>query len=402
MVDELQDLQNAAHRLLEVFVSNASDPRNVLDAARRLTNPRNTASKRLKPAANKLISTMKGFSSQAFIDVAQVKELVPSVQPKDAAQPWSPLPILHRANCARLALDVLLVSIGSRYPRQAIEKLEKEFPAPFMDNIVKRSQPKPVGASAAEKPTFELALEIRTQYFIMELERRQNEKDFDPLSILRGVFYHKSPLDDDSHVEPGSLRGFKLPRIFEDENERLPDRFQDDVIDRIGELEYDLLDVDGALNIQGLKRASWTRFVQRTARFVHTRDKEIKFDLQNQAKLDEVEDLVRKEIERRDNPESQQTPDRREPTIPGTGERPPRPLSAREDPEIQAEQSVNETPQRPQESRTTGTRSLASPSISVGQESSASYTPQPSTKDPSGRKSSKMYVHSLITVLFHR
>ncbi|KAJ5296951.1 FAD-binding type 2 [Penicillium atrosanguineum] len=302
IVDELSDLQSAATRLMDLFVSDASDPRNIVEAAKRLTDPRNTQSKRLKPATNKLINAMKGFSRQAFIDVAEIKQLIPSVQPEETIHPWSPSPILHQANCARLALDVLLATLGSQSPRRAIERLESQFPAPFMDAIVKKSQSKPIGASTAEKQTFELALEIRTQYFILELERRQNEKDFDPRAILNGVFYDELALEDvDSKLEPGFLRGFNLADTFEDENGCLPDRFQDDVIDRMGELEYDLLAHEDSPQIQELKRTSWTRFVQRTARFIHTRNKEIKSDLLQQPKLDEVHDLLMKEIERREN-----------------------------------------------------------------------------------------------------
>lgn len=389
LVEELPDLQSAANRLLDLFVSNASDPRNILDSAKRITNPRNTDSKRLKLAVRKLVSTMNGFSSQAFIDVAQIKQMIPSVRPPGAARPWSPLPILHKANCARLALDVLLASIGSQSPRQAVERLERQFPTPFLNSIVKRSQPKPVGASTAEKQTFELALEIRTQYFIMELERRQSEKDFDPRSILKGVFYDELALEEDE--DPGSLRGFKLKPIFEDENGRLPDRYQDDVIDRVSELEYDLFDQDDLLNIQSLKRASWTRFVLRTARFIHSRDKEILFDLQQQPKIDEVEDLVRKEIERRDDPASHDTPDRQAETVPETEDRSSRALLPREDLGPPREPSIHATPAQNRQSLASHLSWGPSP-VRQRPKTTSAQSPAP---DLHRRKSLKGYVCTL-------
>lgn len=396
LVEELPDLQNAANRFLDLFVSNASDPRTILESVKRITNPRSTDSKRLKLAIRKLVGTMSGFSNQAFIDVAQMSQLIPSAQPKGFAHAWSPSPIFHRANCARLALDVLLVSIGSQSPRQAVERLENHFPAPFMDSIVKRSQPKPVGASTAEKQTFELALEIRTQYFIMELEKRQNEKDFDPRAILKSVFYDELVLDEGaSAVDPGSLRGFKLVPTFEDENGHLPDRYQDDVIDRISELEYDLFDQDDQPNIQALKRASWTRFVQRTARFVHSRDKEILSDLQQQPKFDEVENLVRKAIEHRDDPASHETPGRQESAVPDTEDRSSRALLPREDRSIPREPSVNPTPPRNQESLRLSNAPQASPRVLVEQ-SAVNRTTLSPARDPNRRKSSKGYVRLIV------
>jgi len=424
MVDELSDLQSAATRLMDMFVTNAADPRNIVDAAKRLTDPRNTHSKRLKPATHKLISAMNGFSKQTFIDVAEIKELIPSVQLEDTANIWSPSPILHKANCARLALDVLLATIGSQSPRHAIERLDNQFPAPFMDAIVKRSQSKPIGASTAEKQTFELALEIRTQYFILELERRQNEKDFDPQAILRGVFYDELALEDaDSKLEPGSLRGFNLEHTFEDENGRLPDRFQDDVIDRIGELEFDMLDEDGSAQIRNLKSASWTRLIQRTARFIYTRDKEIKFDLQQQPKLDEVEELLRKEIERREgatsespeprqsvvsasverfheSPARQARGSQRELSIMASTERTKEPIgetNLRLSQPSQREPSIIASPQRTRQSLGETNPPLPRASqISVGLPNSASRPAKSPSKHSERRKSSKTCVAFLL------
>lgn len=391
LVEELPDLQNAANRFLDLFVSNASDPRVILESVKRITNPRSTDSKRLKLAVRRLVSTMSGFSNQAFIDVAQISQLIPHVQPSGSARPWSPSPVLHRANCARLALDVLLVSMGSQSPRQAVERLENYFPAPFLDSIVKRSQPKPVGASTAEKQTFELALEIRTQYFIMQLEKHQSEKDFDPRAILKGVFYDELALEEDkSVVDPGSLRGFGLVPTFADENGCLPDRYQDDVIDRISELEYDLFDQDEQPNIQSLKRASWTRFVQRTARFVHSRDKEILSDLQQQPKFDEVEDLVRRAIERGDDAGSHETPDRQELAVPDTDDRSSRALLPREDRTTPREPSVNPTPPRTRESLPASNLHHV---VRVSVEQTMDHGPTLSpASDPNRRKSAKGYV----------
>lgn len=396
LVEELPDLQNAANRFLDLFVSNASDPRSILESVKRITNPRNTDSKRLKLAMRKLVSTMSGFSNQAFVDVAQLSQLIPSVQPRDSARSWSPAPILQRANCARLALDVLLVSNGSQSPRQSVERLKNQFPTPFMSSIVRRSQPKPVGASTAEKQTFELALEIRTQYFVMELEEHQNDKDFDPRAILKRVFYDEQALAEDaSAVDPGFLRGFKLVPTFEDENGRLPDRYQDDVIDRISELEYDLFDQDEQPNIRSLKRASWTRFVQRTARFVFSRDKEILSDLQQQPKFEEVEGLVRRAIEHRDDLASHGAPDRHESAVPDIEDRSSRALLPREDRDTPREPSAGSTSRAPREklpeSLPETIRPHVSPQVSVGQSAVNRVTLSPAT-DRNRRKSSKGYV----------
>ncbi|KAJ5692333.1 MYB DNA-binding domain protein [Penicillium macrosclerotiorum] len=300
MVDEVQDLQQAASRVLDLVGTGSSDPKGIVEAVKLIANPMNTVSKRLKRSLKKLVDIMKVFGNQAFIDVARVKTMIPSVTLGDEDKVWSPIPILQKANCARLALDVILASSGSQTPRQVIETLEKHFPLPFMDKFVKKSQSLQPGFSVAVKPTFELALEIRTQYFITELERCQGEKGFDPAAILKGVFYDELALEDadDSPIDPGSLRGFKLAPTFEDENGCLPDNFQDDVSDLVSELETYLFDDDGAANIQGLKAVfPWQRFCLRTARFVHARDKEVNQQLLAMPSFSDIHDSLVDKIE---------------------------------------------------------------------------------------------------------
>lgn len=310
MIDELPGLQEASDRLLSLLKTNAPDARPVVDAAKKLANPRNTENKRLKPAIRKLLSQMKPFGSERFIDVTEAQELIPIVQPKGAARPWSPSPALHRANCARLALDILLESTDSKSLSETIETLESQFPAPFLSRIVNGKESIPIGGSTAAGPTFEMALEIRTQFALVQLEKQEKRKGFDARSVLENVFY-----GDGYTSDTGSLRGFNLPGTFADENGRLPDRFQDRVSDRFSELDYSLHDDDGNPNIKGLKAGFWSRFLVCTARFVQSRDKELRRDLEFQPKLEDVKDYVEKMIEggesaEEDELEKEQTPSR--------------------------------------------------------------------------------------------
>ncbi|OQE29723.1 hypothetical protein PENSTE_c002G05210 [Penicillium steckii] len=293
MVDELPGLQEASDRLLNLLKTNAPDPRQVVDAAKKLANPRNTENKRLKPAIRKLISQMKPFGSQRFIDVEAVQGIIPTVQLKGAQRPWSMSPALQRANCARLATDVLLASIGSQSPDETIRALETQFPAPFLSEIVQgNNKPLPVGGSVASGPIFEMALEIRTQFAIAELQRRENEKGFDARSVLESVFY-----GDGNSPDNAALRGFNPVGALSDEYGRLPDQFQDKVSDRFSELDYSLSDDDGNPNIKVLKSSYWSRFLVCTARFIQRRDKELREITESQPPFDDVREGVEKMIQ---------------------------------------------------------------------------------------------------------
>lgn len=395
VVDELPDLQHAAAGFLTILISDSSDPSSMVNAARRMRDPKSTEKRRLKTHAKKLVDRMRQFSSQTFIDVEEIRRLVPSVSLRDSDQQWSPSPILHSANCARLALEILLTTTVSDSSRQTIRSLETQYPAPFMDRIEDRSRPISVGASATEKATFDLALEIRTQFFIMELERRANEEEFDPMSILRSVFYDVLAVDS-GELDPSFLRGFKLAGIFEDENGRLPDRFHEAVVDRIAELEIGLLDEDGFHNIQALSAAfPWSRFLLRTARFVHGREKEIKRDLRTQPDLDEVQSLIIRQIKLRDDPDSLSSSERRASTVPRTSAPPsqPRPALGERSVERDRHESASAEPLRkagPSVPTPSGT-----PPSSVGQRSPQSNRRQSAVSDTHRRKSHKKYVQPL-------
>lgn len=373
MVDELPDLQQAAGSLLDLLISSNSDPISIFNAAKRT---RDTDAKRVKRHSKKLLERMKVYGQQTFIDVPQSKRQIPSVEPKDGSRPWSPSPTLHLSNCARLVLDILLENVGSQPTLRAIRSLETQFPAPFMDQITDGTRSMSVGTSATEKSTFELALEIRTQFFIMELERCQTEPDFDPKSILMKVFYTQDVHD---VVDPGLLRGFNLAGAFEDENGCLPYRFQDTVAERIRELEVEIFDDDDALNIKGLRAAfSWKRFVLRTANFIYQREREIRHDLQTQPSFDEVKGSIIQEIKRRDDPNWIDPADWRDSVAPSSVQRSSRPPLGPSSQTPSRQQSMARTPdpELPGQETPAKSRAGATPPKSIDQDSHAMPPPR--------------------------
>ncbi|KAJ5377496.1 uncharacterized protein N7496_004905 [Penicillium cataractarum] len=304
MADELPDLQQASTRLLELVGTNSSDAKGICEVAKRIANPAHADNKRFKRVYKKLADSMKVFTNESYIDAARVSDLIPSVTTEDAPDPWDPRPYLYRANYAWLALTTLSAAIGSQTQVQAIENLDKQFPAPFMSQMIRPKQKLTGGGSSAIRATVDLALEIRTQYFISQLEKRQGEKGFDAQSILKEIFYH------DPARDAGSLRGFNLPATFEDENGFLPDSLHDEVSVRIDELETSLFDDDDNLDLHGLKTIfSWRRFCLRVARFVQLREQEFKATIASQPKIDDVQVLVVNAIHRRADPNAVESPD---------------------------------------------------------------------------------------------
>lgn len=377
MADELPDLQQASTRLLELVGTNSSDAKGICEVAKRIANPAHADNKRFKRVYKKLADSMKVFTNESYIDAIRVSGLIPSVTTEDAPDPWDPRPYLYRANCAWLALTTLSTAIGSQTQVQAIENLDEQFPAPFMSQMVRPKQKLTGGGSSAMRATVDLALEIRTQYFISQLEKRQGEKGFDAQSILKEVFY----------LSTGSLRGFNLQGTFEDENGFLPDSMHDEVSVRIDELETSLFDDDDNFNLRGLKTIfSWRRFCLRVARFVQLREQEFKATIASQPKIDDVQVLVVKAIHRRADPNAVESPDRS--TLMNSYHEGPSttlneiPVEGPEDEEVEIEESSSEEPARPEENH----------EEPVVEQPAPKPSPQ---RVPSRRKSNKGYVHNL-------
>ncbi|KAE8354268.1 hypothetical protein BDV28DRAFT_156361 [Aspergillus coremiiformis] len=295
MLQALPDLASAAKNVLDFLVPSSGDPVHIVNTARRLADPKNTQSKRLAYAKNKFKTGAKYFGGIAYIDVGKVSELLSShVADKDGVEPdWTPEPILHRANCSRFALEMLLASGNSTAWKNAIKDVEALFPQPFMSNLVRQGQQGAIGESALESDTVDLAIEIRTQSLIIQLEEHQHDHGFDPNAILQDGFFLDVSADATFESSDAPLRGFSLENLGGTDG-YLPARFREVVYDRFNEMRVVLPeDEDDDLDIEDLKsNFPWKRFLLRAARWIHKRCKEINKDLDRKPSLQDIIDEV--------------------------------------------------------------------------------------------------------------
>ncbi|EAW09299.1 telomere repeat binding factor family protein [Aspergillus clavatus NRRL 1] len=293
MIETLPDLQRTAQNVLDYLIPSSGDPVSIVHAAKRLADPKNTQSKRLQRAVPNLAREAAYFGHQKYIDVKLVNQLLaPALEKKDAqvGEGWKPDLVLHQANCARFALEVLLANAGTNSPKQAIKNLEDMFPLPFMSGIADSNEQKAAGESSLNKETFDLALEIRTQSLILDLERQQHEPEFDPNAIVTDHFFEMDVYDEDefdSSIAP--LRGFGLAK-WEDSDGHLSEQYRDAICDRYNEIRVYLLDAEDGMAVVDELRSGyrWQKFVLRAAQWVRKRIQEIAADLQVQKSAEVV------------------------------------------------------------------------------------------------------------------
>ncbi|KAG0154036.1 hypothetical protein PDIDSM_1415 [Penicillium digitatum] len=389
-------VQQQATLVMSLLVRPDMNPDSLAAESKMLVDSNHPNRKRLRRSVEGLTDELEESplfrDGKSFLDISQARRLLSPAQ-LDAS-----IAEIYMTNCALLTLNMFLPSVGTESQSEVIEQLDFQFPACVMSTLAESSMSRPVGASSTSEATFNLALGIRTQFFIMELERRQHEKDFKPLSILRQVFaLDLAPSDDDFQSMPGSFRGFNLPGILQDDDghlpEHIPEKFSIAVSDRFNELyeeisEWDFVDLDG------LKKAyRWRSFERDLARWIYARDREIKEDIRRLS-----EKVHNSSATRRLTSVPARTPSRRQTsTVPPSGDRPRHghlphqtqsPQEARLVNVASAVNTATDADRAPEVDKISGKHaSRPGPTQNVPEQSVSDQVTQLAAKDPSRRKS---------------
>lgn len=410
-------VQQQATLVMSLLVRADLNPDSLAAECKKLVDSNHPNRKRLRRSVEGLTDELEDSplsrDGKSFLDISQARRLLSSTQ-LDAS-----IADIYMTNCALLTLNMFLPSIGTESQSEVIQQLDYQFPACVMSNLADSSMSRKVGASNTSETTFNLALGIRTQFFIMELERRQHEHDFNPLSILRQIFaMDLMSSEDDSQNIPSSFRGFNLPDVLQDEDghlpEHLPEKFLVAISDRFNELHEELSEWD-SVDIDGLKKAyRWRSFERDLARWIYARDREIKDDIRRLS-----EKVYSSPATRRLTSVPAGTPSRRQTsTVPPGGDiSRPEPIPTQSP---QKERSVNMAPdadrtpqaempshvQRAPQTKQAEQAERADkiPETNPYRSGTTQNVPEPSVsdraaqlvaKDP-GRRKSKRYVHSAI------
>ncbi|KAJ5372661.1 hypothetical protein N7517_004667 [Penicillium concentricum] len=275
-------VQQQATLVMSLLVRPDLNPDSLAAESKKLVDSNHPNRKRLRRSVEGLTDELEDSplsrDGKSFLDISQARRLLSSAQLDVSTTD------IYMTNCALLTLNMFLPSMGTESQSEVIQQLDAQFPACVMNHLADSSMSRKIGASNTTEATFNLALGIRTQFFIMELERRQHEQDFDPLSILRQVFVMDLvSSEDDPQSIPASFRGFNLPGVLQDDDghlpEHLPEKFLIAVSDRFNELHEELSEWD-SVDIDGLKKAyRWRSFERDLARWIYARDREIKDDI---------------------------------------------------------------------------------------------------------------------------
>ena len=191
LIDHLPDLVEKSDNILNLLAPpNTSDLS--LDARLRdLQNP-DSKPRRSLDRAHRLFRDLKAvYGNDDFIKVSIA--LRGTLNVKDASNvgdgAWRPDDAFYKANLASILLGAFSRSASAQESSLPLEKLDREFPEPFMSRLHGRTRIGSTGSSSLHPETLELALEIRTQCAIEILRQNHKNPDFDRHEAISQVFY---------------------------------------------------------------------------------------------------------------------------------------------------------------------------------------------------------------------
>ena len=201
MLDALPDLADASDKLLNHLLFQDVSQSNTERVAKSLQDPRSRTRKTMNRLTSSFVLHKEVYGNEAYINISIAIRGVLGVRRMDQVGegPWRPDDILYKANLANMVMNMLSIPPHSNQP--FLEKMERDFPAPFLSQLVTtKESAKSSGASVLVNDTFEAAFQLRVQFFLSMLGRNQGQSGFDPDNLLSAVFYE----------DPSSIKGWDV------------------------------------------------------------------------------------------------------------------------------------------------------------------------------------------------
>ncbi|KAH0538826.1 hypothetical protein FGG08_004602 [Glutinoglossum americanum] len=302
ILEVLPSLSDTSSRLLGVLVPAGATREEITNITRQLLLPGSKTSRRVKFQESSFQSARGEFGSDQYIDLSIIGRALLGVRlTKDIGTgPWSPDPLLQKANLAIFATRMLVHQRGSQDLWAAVALLDSKFPAPFLSTLESSTGPT-IGSSQLLRQTFNLALNLRTQLMLMILSQHAEKPNYDPDAILRYVFF-----------EGDKVKEWTVPGLGGG-GSRLPDEFERFVLERIERIRRSFTEPSESLFVAGepvempaeLKRLEetfpWIDFLSEVVSWTNLRLEEIERQITGQGGTGAIVLALREEMDRRQN-----------------------------------------------------------------------------------------------------
>lgn len=297
MLDALPDLLAAAIKILNLLAPQNALPAYIIGNAKDLQDLGSRVSKNFYRLKRTFRLQRDLFGSEQFINMAiALRALLKVAHVNEVGSgPWRADGVLQMANLTTLAMTILPAQRQDPSAQNVLEKLEREFPTPFLIGIepIQTGSVASMGHSGMMENTFAMALEVRTQYFIRLLSRHIDRPNFDPDTVLKQVFFESE----------NAVKGWDAPGL---RGEELSKQQVEVIKQRVQQIRHTFPEDSRALesgHFVDLERLgatfSWSAFITSIASWCRMRQDEIEGQLEYQGGLENIVKTLGDEIERR-------------------------------------------------------------------------------------------------------
>jgi hypothetical protein len=292
MAETLPELLRCSVAILDLLaLPNASED-TVESIARDLKVFGSRRAKRLKYDEDRFKVTRDNYGSDEYITPSWIlRKLFGSEDPDSGS--FRPDAILHAANLATMIKDLFVTQKGSRSTQHILAFLDTMFPEVFVSSFENEVQ---FGSSVLVQESFDIALDIRTQYTIVALAVLKGGSNWDPNQILTTAFYesprqrHSELSEFEDIIRHGHLKDIMRagPSNSEDQVTTIIERFQlihstfrqsnDAAVDAGDLVDFELLD----------ELFPWLTFLANVIRWTRSRLAEIARSIKQQGGVDNI------------------------------------------------------------------------------------------------------------------
>ena len=301
ILDALPSLDYGANEVLKFVMPQNSDLESLTEHLTVLQNHKARQGKRLARLGDSLHLYKKPFGTDLYPNVSMLVKGLLGAQRMRSFQGgvWRPDNIFYKTNLATMMVQILLTQDDLTKKYSAVVTLERDFPRSFLSELSNKgtSDKTSIGKSKLYSESFELALELRTQHFIMLVYRYLHQPNFDPDIVLSQVFY-----EDRITLKGWNSDGLKLQDLSNANRksilqriERIKTTFNED---EPGLQSSQLVDLDRLISMY-----SWSAFLAKSLVWSRLRQVEIDVQLASANGVEGIKDALEKVVQSRAVPQ---------------------------------------------------------------------------------------------------
>ena len=294
MVDALPDLADSSDKLLRLVLPPNTSDTAIGDLIKSLQDQSSRRSKSFARLANvfRIHKTIYGNETYINISIALRGLLGLRRSAEVGNGPWRPDDIFFKAN-----LTMMIASLVSTQPQTAqpfIEKMERDFPTPFLSSLTNTTKPvQTLAESTLIDETLSTAFLLRVQYFLVILNQSVHQPNFDPDILLNQVFYASND----------QIKGWDIPGLQTEDLSRSHLKYIAENLTSI-QSKFDANTADLSTGQIGDLEAlyaeySWTQFVAKLMEWTKLRHEEIEAHLSTMGGVNGIKRRLTTEIQRR-------------------------------------------------------------------------------------------------------